>query len=584
MRASFAAALSFAAVGFGLAGLNIACHDTATAPLVPDHLGFVIQPATTVAGAPFAPAVVVAVLDADGRTVTSPSKFIRLEIVGGSTNATLLGVTSAATADGKATFSDLSIIKSGVGYSLLATSSGLFSAVTSPFDVSPAAPNKLVFRTQPTKTSVGSTLVPALIVEVRDAFENTVTSATNAISIAISAGGSLSGATTVAAVNGVATFSDLSVNTDGVGYTLIASAGSLVAATSAAFDIRPQLVFSMLSAGYFHACGLSNGAGYCWGDWSEGQRGGGTDIWPEIVSGGLTFTQISAGRSHSCGLTAGGIGYCWGSNTLGQLGIGTQPNTAAPTAVLGGHTYATLTAGYSHTCGVTTAGAGYCWGDNSAGELADATIARSNVPVPVPGGLTFSTLSPGRLFTCGLTTANVGYCWGENSGGELGDGTTAQRTSPVAVSGQLTFATLGAGGFHACGLTTAGAAYCWGDGGFGQLGNGSHTASAVPVGVVGGQTFASISVGNRHTCAVTTSGVAYCWGDNSTGLLGNGSTNESTIPVAVNGGLTFAKVTAGRFHTCGVTTTGAGYCWGQNSQGLLGDGTTVNSLVPVRIR
>ena len=47
---------------------------------------------------------------------------------------------------------------------------------------------------------------------------------------------------TVAAVGGVATFSGLSINNDGVGYTLIASSSGLPSETSAAFNITP--VFS----------------------------------------------------------------------------------------------------------------------------------------------------------------------------------------------------------------------------------------------------------------------------------------------------------------------------------------------------
>ena len=49
-------------------------------------------------------------------------------------------------------------------------------------------------------------------------------------------GGTLSGTTTVAAVNGVATFSNLSINKVGTGYTLTASDGSLTAATSSSFQ------------------------------------------------------------------------------------------------------------------------------------------------------------------------------------------------------------------------------------------------------------------------------------------------------------------------------------------------------------
>jgi hypothetical protein len=51
------------------------------------------------------------------------------------------------------------------------------------------------------------------------------------------AGAALSGTTTVAAVAGVATFADLSIDSAGTGYTLTATSGALIADVSAAFDI-----------------------------------------------------------------------------------------------------------------------------------------------------------------------------------------------------------------------------------------------------------------------------------------------------------------------------------------------------------
>lgn len=49
--------------------------------------------------------------------------------------------------------------------------------------------------------------------------------------------GTLSGAKTVAAVNGVATCSNLSINQKGNGYTLVVSASGLTGAESAQFNI-----------------------------------------------------------------------------------------------------------------------------------------------------------------------------------------------------------------------------------------------------------------------------------------------------------------------------------------------------------
>src|SRR5262249_16453471 len=52
-------------------------------------------------------------------------------------------------------------------------------------------------------------------------------------------GGTLSGTTTMAAVGGIATFSTLSIDKAGTGYTLTAADGSLAGATSGTFNITP---------------------------------------------------------------------------------------------------------------------------------------------------------------------------------------------------------------------------------------------------------------------------------------------------------------------------------------------------------
>jgi len=111
--------------------------------------------------------------------------------------------------------------------------------------VNPAAADRLAFSVQPTSATVGNTITPAVQVEIRDQFGNRVTSATHNITLAIGAnpgGGTLSGSTTIAAVAGVATFSNLSINQVGTGYTLTASAAPLTGATSSAFNITAGVV------------------------------------------------------------------------------------------------------------------------------------------------------------------------------------------------------------------------------------------------------------------------------------------------------------------------------------------------------
>ena len=120
----------------------------------------------------------------------------------------------------------------------------VFSGVPSvPFTATAqaGAATKLGFTQAPMTTSAGSQM-PAVRVAIQDAGGNTVTSATAQVTLAIGAnpgGGTLSGTTTVSAVNGVAVFSTLSIDKTGNGYTLTAVSTGLTGATSPPFDILP---------------------------------------------------------------------------------------------------------------------------------------------------------------------------------------------------------------------------------------------------------------------------------------------------------------------------------------------------------
>src|SRR5215467_5108549 len=103
-------------------------------------------------------------------------------------------------------------------------------------------PVKLGFTVQPTGAFVGAAMKP-LAVTVQDGLGNTVSSASMNITVAIGSNagsGTLSGTTTVAAVGGVATFSDLMLDKSGASYTLTASANGATVATSSPFDVAPE--------------------------------------------------------------------------------------------------------------------------------------------------------------------------------------------------------------------------------------------------------------------------------------------------------------------------------------------------------
>ena len=118
------------------------------------------------------------------------------------------------------------INKSGTGYTLTATSTGLTSAVGAAFDIVPDVPTKVVYTQGPTAAVAGSIITPTIVAVVQDAVGNTVTSSSATVAIAIGTnpgGGTLSGTVSEAATAGVATFDNLAIDKVGTGYTLVAS-------------------------------------------------------------------------------------------------------------------------------------------------------------------------------------------------------------------------------------------------------------------------------------------------------------------------------------------------------------------------
>src|ERR1051325_2686497 len=245
-------ARSFASLGVLLLAAAVwTCHgDSGTNPNGPaTSLTFTTGPANVVAGVAIA-TVTVTALDANGHPATDFAGAITLTIGAGTgtPGATLSGTTTATASLGVASFSGLSIDKSGSGYTLQAAASGLTGAASASFSVVAGPATQLTFSTQPTSGTAGTAIAPAVKVTAEDALGAAVPGFTGEVIVAITtgtgaAGATLSGTTTAAAAAGIATFSDLKIDkvgtaATGTGYTLSATAPSLTAVTSDAFDIQ----------------------------------------------------------------------------------------------------------------------------------------------------------------------------------------------------------------------------------------------------------------------------------------------------------------------------------------------------------
>lgn len=171
--------------------------------------------------------------------VTAPGSGTDIAQPSAATDAS--GQTTAMISSTEVEFASVSVALYGQTFSDL---------VTIEFTSGDAA--KLAFVAQPEGPyAAGATINAIPQVQVQDAAGNPVTASSANITVAIGANpgsGALSGTTTVAAVSGLATFSDLSINKAGAGYTLTATATGLTAAESDPFTIIPdsstsQLVF-----------------------------------------------------------------------------------------------------------------------------------------------------------------------------------------------------------------------------------------------------------------------------------------------------------------------------------------------------
>jgi alpha-tubulin suppressor-like RCC1 family protein len=161
----------------------------------------------------------------------------------------------------------------------------------------------------------------------------------------------------------------------------------------------------------------------------------------------MTFTSADMGSLYACGLT-NGAAFCWGSNTVGELGSGVTSSSSTPIAVAGGLAFRALDANsrnnrLAHTCGVTQLDQAYCWGSNRRMQLGAAggssctwiaeTFNCSLIPIAVGSGIAFEVVAVGNEHTCGLGRDRALYCWGSNGAGQLGDGTTTDQGAPVRV-------------------------------------------------------------------------------------------------------------------------------------------------------
>jgi len=274
---------------------------------------------------------------APGSVLTDTAVSISLKTGTGSLGGTLTGTIASGTS--QATLSGVTYTKAESGVVITATrTSGdnLVSGDSAPFTVNPGAATTLVFTTQPGSADAGSIIPGPPTVTIRDNFGNTVTSSTASITVAVGtnpSGGALSGTTTKSATSGVASFTDLSINQAGNGYTLTASSTGLTGATSSAFNISPLIPDLIISSISNPPASVVAGAGFNVTDTTANSGNGAAGA--SNTSYRLSLDNVITGSDPLLTGSRSVPALAAGTNSNGTIGVTVPSSLSAGTYFLG---------------------------------------------------------------------------------------------------------------------------------------------------------------------------------------------------------------------------------------------------------
>src|SRR6266704_478660 len=520
------------------------------------QLVFGTQPGTTVADHNITPAVKVRAVDALGNLVPSFAGNVSIATGNNPGGATLSGTTPVAAIGGVATFYDLSLNKTGTGYTLTASASGFAPVTSTPFDITPGTATQLAFTTQPTNTVAGVMISPAVQVTAIDHAGNSVPGFAGSVTVAFGnnpGGSTLSGTTTLTAVNGVASFGDLSANKTGTSYWLTATATGLSRATSSVFAINPgtatQLVF--------------------------GQQPG-TTVANRLITPAVKVRALDAFGNLATGFTDA-VGIALGSNPGGATLSGTMPVAA----VAGVATFFDLSLNRTGTGYTRTASAsGFAPVISTGFDITPGTATQLAFTVQPTTSVAGLVISPAVQGTAPdpagnpvpSFTGSVSVVLGNNPGGStLGGATTVAAVNGVASFSTLTLDKAGTG-YRLTGTAT-----------------GRSTATSSAFDITAGTatqlvfgTQPSTTVADHQISPVVKVRALDVFGNIATGFIGavavavgnnpGGSTLSGTTPVAaVSGVATFFL---------SLDKTGTGYTLVANASGLGQVTSTAFDIIP----
>jgi hypothetical protein len=205
----------------------------------PTKVVSVRTPVGTASGAAFSTQPRVSLQDLGSNVVVSDSSTVVTATV--STGAVLVGTRTATAVNGVATFDNLGITgTAGTAYTITysATFGGnALTVATQSVTPTVGAATQISITTQPVGATAGALLANQPVVKVLDSGSNVVTGSSASISVSAS-GGTLGGSSSVSALSGVATFTDLTfAGTANTNYTLTFASSGFTSQTSNDFSV-----------------------------------------------------------------------------------------------------------------------------------------------------------------------------------------------------------------------------------------------------------------------------------------------------------------------------------------------------------
>ena len=176
---------TFAFSASGLTGVSSSSFDVTAGSAARLVIGAV--PSSVDAGLAIAPSITATATDAAGNTVTSFTGSVAIALGTNPGGATLSGTLTRTAVAGVATFNDLSLNRSGVGYTLVASTTGLSAGTSAAFSVMPGPATAIAVVSGAGQTAAAGTALSPIVLQVRDALGNGISGV--ALTFAVTSGG-----------------------------------------------------------------------------------------------------------------------------------------------------------------------------------------------------------------------------------------------------------------------------------------------------------------------------------------------------------------------------------------------------------